>query len=190
MFVPTIPISLTALPAAAIVAVGILGAFSARLLRRTDLTMLEHVKSQDAIPSLFIDAPSSAGDSWDDEVGELDAKAAAVQLLDRWCERPRSAWRALGSRALLAARAEARAYTASQVVLEGMLTHHVPPMDAWLVRDFANTAWFSAPEDGAPSSSAVEMAARRAVTNGALALLARAWLPGEDFERLAVMVVR
>lgn len=186
---PTIPASLTAFPAAAIVAVGVLGAFGARLLRRTDLTMLEHVKSQDAIPSLFIDAPSSAGDSWDDEVGELDAKAAAVQLLDRWCERPRSTWRALGSRALLAARTEARAYTVSQVVLEGILTHQVPPMHAWLVRDFADTAWFSSPEDGAPSSSAVEMAARRAVTNGALALLAREWLPREDFERLTMMMV-
>ena len=187
---PTIPASLTAFPAVAIVAVGVLGAFGARLHRSSiNLTMLEHVKSQDAISSLFTDAPSSAGDSWDDEVGESDAKAAAAQLLDGWCERPRSAWRALGARALLAARAEAHAYTASQVVLEGMLTHHVPPMDAWVVRDFADTAWFSAPEDGAPSSSAVEMAARRAVTNAALALLARAWLPVEDFERLTMMVV-
>ncbi|HEY5491129.1 MAG TPA: hypothetical protein VIK25_08025 [Gemmatimonadaceae bacterium] len=193
---PTISASLTTFPAAAIVAAGVLGALGARLHRRSsELTMLVQVRSSDAVRLLATEMAlplrdDNAGEADETgEPGEPDAKEAAVQLLDRWCERPRSAWRALGVRALQATRVEACARTASQVILEGILARHVPPMDAWLVRDFADTAWCAAPEDGERVSSAIELAARRAVTNGALALLAREWLPDEDFERLAMMVV-
>lgn len=196
MFVPTIPASLTALPAAAFVAAGVLGALGARLRRHSPYpTLRARVRSPDAIPSpdagaaYSLNADFAGAAEGDSEPGESAAVAAAVRLLDGWCERPRSAWRTLGASALQAKRTEACARTASQVILEGVLARHAPLMDAWLVRDFADTAWFSAPEDEERSSSAIEMAARRAVTNGALALLAREWLPGEDFERLTMMVV-
>lgn len=193
MFVPTIPTSLTAFPAA-IVTVGILGALGVRLRRRSHDVVVRPMERQplansappmDTAFSFDRDGAAATG-----EDGESGGKTAAVQLLDRWCERPRSAWRALGVRALQATRVEACARTASQVILEGILARHVPPMDAWLVRDFADTAWCAAPEDGERVSSAIEMAARRAVTNGALALLARQWLPDKDFELLAMMVMR
>lgn len=209
MFMPMSPTSLAAFPAAAIVAAGVLGALGVRLHRRSsDLRMLVQVRSSDAVRLLAAEAafpfrndhageadelrePGEPGEPDEsDESDELDAKAAAVQLLDRWCERPRSVWRALGARALQVTRAEACARTASQVILEGVLARHAPLMDAWLVRDFADTAWCAAPEDGERVSSAIEMAARRAVTNGALALLARQWLPDKDFELLAMMVMR
>ena len=151
-------------------------------------------ESPGVLPSLwtdvaFVPGTGDAGDAGDAGAGASAGRIAAEQLLDAWCLRPRSAWRALGVRALQATRVEACARTASQVRLERVVAHRVPAMEAWLVRDFADTAWFSAPEDGAASSSAIEMAARRAVTNGALALLAREWLPGEDFRRLTMMMV-
>jgi hypothetical protein len=194
MVVPIISTSLTVFPAAAIVTAGVIGALGVRLTRRTHDVFVRRPERQPlALSATPADTAFSAdgdGAAATGQAGESRGKDAAVQLLDTWCDCPRSAWHALGARALQVTRSEACARAASQVILEGLLARHVNPMDAWLVRDFADTAWFSAPEDGAPSSSAVEMAARRAVTNGAFALLARAWLPVEHFERLALMVVR
>lgn len=197
MFVPTISTSLTAFPAAAIVTAivtaGVLGALGVRLNRRSHDVFVRRPERQPlAISATAMDTVCSCdgnGAATTGRDGESGGKDAAVQLLDAWCDCPRSAWHALGARALQVTRSEACARTASQVILEGILARHVPPMDAWMVRDFADTAWCAAPENAERASSAIEMAARRAVTNGALALLAREWLPDEDFERLAMMVV-
>jgi len=194
MSVPTIFTALAAFPAAAIVTAGVLGALGVRLNRRPHSVYVPRPQRQPLARSATATDTSCSSDgdgaaaTWED--GKPAGRVAAVQLLDAWCDCPRSIWHALGARALQVTRSEAGARTVSQAILEGILARHVTPMDTWLVRDFADTAWGAAPDDCERASPAIEMAARRAVTNGALALMARVWLPGEDFERLAAMVVR
>jgi len=171
--------------AVAIFAAGVIGALGARRRQRTDAIVPRDLRTAaHAIPMFVPDADELAALDADDH----DATKRALQLLDTWSNCPRSLWRTVGMQGLRATRHEAGAVTTSQLILEGIVAHHVPSFDAWVVRDAADTAWFLSPEDEEPASSAIEMAARRAVTNAGLALLAHAWLPAEDFERLTARI--
>jgi hypothetical protein len=188
MLAPMFLNSLVVSPAVAIAAIGVLGVFGSRYQRRSSGSgMRVAASTRNSIP-LLTATPEAFGRTSDPRAFETrdgpDAQANAMQWLDSWSARPRSAWRTMGTRALQVTRAEACALTASQLILEGVVAHHVSAIDAWMMRDAADTAWYVAPEHGQPLSQAIELAARRAVTNAALAVLARAWLPAEDFERL------
>ena len=118
-----------------------------------------------------------------------DPKDAALQLLERWSAYPRSTWHALGLRRLTASHREVGRVAASQLTLEGVVAHYADSLDAWIIRDAAETAWWLAPRDRTSMPWAVENAARRAVLHAALAVLARSWLPPQDFNRLLARAV-
>jgi len=179
------------IPAAVIVAVGVLGALDVRSRRRVgDRVALARTHAS-RIPGHGPDAeaPAEVGladDQDRDHAG--DAKERALRLLDAWSECPRSTWHAVGVRRRRTTRAEAGVLADTQLILDGILAHHVSAIDAWLVREAVDTAWLLAPDDQGPMPPAVECAARCAVTNAALAVLAQDWLPAEDFDRLRVSV--
>ncbi len=169
---------------AVLVATGVIGALgSRRQLNATSHAIMSRVPTPDAIPMLIPEQePQSVFEAED------DSTRAAMLILDEWSARPRSEWHAIGARMLSTSRVDAGAVTASQLILEGVLAHHDLTLEAWMVRDAADTAWHLAAQDDAPTSTAIELAARRSVTNAALAMLARGWLPIEDFERLSARI--
>lgn len=192
MIASTLLSSVPSLPAAAVVAFGVLGAIDVRRRLRTrarpalhgagvrNSSVLEaHDETAGTLPMAAMDqVPSGTVDDAD------DPKDAALQLLERWSAYPQSTWRALGLRCLTASHREAGRVAASRLILEGVVAHHADPLDAWIVRDAAETAWMLTPRDRTSLPFAVEDAARRAVLHAALAVLARAWLPPQDFNRL------
>jgi len=183
MLTSSLLISAAGIPAA-LVATGVLGALETKVrMRAVVRKMTSRGRSAGAIPMLIPIQDAQPVVECDD-----DSKLFAIQLLDAWSRFPRSTWYAVGARMLRTSRSEAGAVTASQLILEGVLAHHALTVDAWMVRDAADTAWFLAPQDEGAPAPAISLAARRAVTNAALALLARAWLPVEDFERLSARI--
>jgi len=196
MIASALVISVTNLPAAIIVALGVLGALDVRRRHSVARSARAGIPMPDALPgrvykriSFLADADMTDDATYDaNGVGDLDAKDAALQLLDAWSACPRSIWRALGVRCLLMTGSEAGANAASEAILEGVVAHHVDSVEAWVVRDAVDTAWSLAPKDAPALPPSIESAARRTLTNATLAVLTRAWLPAQDYERLLARV--
>ena len=190
MIPSTVLSNVASLPAAAVVvAVGVLGVIDVRRRLRTRVhPALRGTSVRPAAAREVLDQPARVPvvgvmDDVPDRMAD-DAKDTALRLLDAWSARPRSAWDALGMQCLVASHHDAGITAASQVILEGVVAHHASPLDAWIVRDAAETAWMLAPRDRTSLPLAIEDAARRAVLHAALAVLARSWLPHQDFTRL------
>ena len=181
--------SVTSLPTAVLAAVGVLGAINVRRRLRTRVRpSLPGAPLRNTMVRGANDTPAgvvalSTVDHLSERTAD-DAKDAALELLDVWSVCPQSTWFAIGVRCLAASHREAELAAASQLLLESVVAQHADPLDAWIVRDAVETAWWLAPRDRTSLPLAVEGAARRAVLNAALAVLARSSLPQQDLNRL------